>query len=536
MNEMKLYARLTEGIFSFECTASDKFDPSKVWAESSLIFANQPPKTVGLLALNQNFLQVIRWLEHLEAAADMGSLDIRCAFQDAFTDQRASPNPAKILQGLDHVDEETKWCIRFFFYKGLYYFLKQDNRYGRYQAYLLYLFACWQWYHHVKAHLQEDTHLLEDFGWVNEMALAYRELVKVLDLEEIEIHDSIFHLITAVSPKSKDLKYRLRMQMVMRQSSSRENVTRVGLPPQTPFWPKELFETNIPWDQKNREENYQIDLHPVFSKPNSAQKQRGTALSAVRQLASEIALHNYDFETALRLAHLLRGRRVNLRDKPIWLALLVFTAVFLAAGVWAGTLTGLQVGGVQAPVPELWLGYGLNWGAILLIAGVLKHFFDSRLLPRLLLPRLIGGVIVGFTVLISQRDMMDFSRALWGQNGWGVAALWLIIMAFCWFYLLQEIRPRSSDPAQQYARTWQTLVTFTFFSLIIGLALVPFPTAAFADKLSASNPDFILGPLGWVNVQLWLAFTPLALFVGMVTQFLFEDKTITASVWPVERK
>ena len=42
-------------------------------------------------------------------------------------------------------------------------------------------------------------------------------------------------------------------------------------------------------------------------------------------------------------------------------------------------------------------------------------------------------------------------------------------------------------------------------------------------------------PAGWVDLYHFLAFIPMALFVGLVTQFLFEEKTITTSVWPLER-
>jgi hypothetical protein len=81
------------------------------------------------------------------------------------------------------------------------------------------------------------------------------------------------------------------------------------------------------------------------------------------------------------------------------------------------------------------------------------------------------------------------------------------------------------------------LPIFFLMSATIGLFLLPIFTNAFADQLRYPLERVVfLGPTGWVDLYHFLVFTPLALLVGLVTQFLFEEKTITTSVWPLEHE
>jgi len=219
----------------------------------------------------------------------------------------------------------------------------------------------------------------------------------------------------------------------------------------------------------------------------------------------------------------------------MWVALLAFLIISISFTLFLPLL-------IFSILNIPYIAFHIPFGFYFLVPALLSlififtaSHFDRKLLPRLFLPRMLGGVFIGFSVLVVAGDSIPISHTLWSRGPCLIIMFWIVVLLICYFYICSEIKPRVNDAEEVKRRTVQTICVFIFSSLTIGIFILAIPTAAFFQLVLPSKMGMILGPIGWVDFQLWLSYTPIALFLGIVTQFLFEDKTITESVWPVEK-
>ena len=90
----------------------------------------------------------------------------------------------------------------------------------------------------------------------------------------------------------------------------------------------------------------------------------------------------------------------------------------------------------------------------------------------------------------------------------------------------------------RYGKTWIWKPwTHACPSLLAGLMSVALTSAAYGIQTISTAPlGAFLGPFGWVDLSQYLTFVPVALFTGLVTQFVFEELTLPASVWSPEQE
>ncbi|WP_322508990.1 hypothetical protein [Anaerolinea sp.] len=470
------------------------------------------------------------WLASLENKTAEKGFPFQFAFYQLFQDQRyrssKSYEPAKIFQQAPNTGKDIEYSdfekqlLRLVLCRGMFLYLIEEERYRKLDAFLICAYTGWQWYNLLKQLLLEESRR-NDPDWLNEMGTAFRHLSALLVNENFSQHGTWYQLFDQhrSSLHTDDLQYRLWIESICVQKES-SNSPRI-----TP----EIFDKNILWDTLKKGQ-YAVNLHPIFHS-------HGPASAVVRHLASNIFLRDYDFETAYRLANLLGKRRLNLRKVPLGISLLIvliFTALS-AIGITAGMLMVKMHGSVYLGLDKMILPILAEW----IIVGIpifilIREYFDLRVLPRLLLPRLAGGILIGFLALSTQEDSVKLSDILWSQGYFLPALLWLAVTAVSVFYLYGDIRPLVKDNHEVVNRIFQSVMIFIVFSLGMGLFITPFPTTAFSPPPPHSN--WFLGPTGWVDIKVWLTYSPLALFIGLMTQFLFEEKSITSPVWQMEKE
>jgi hypothetical protein len=470
------------------------------------------------------------WLFEIENKIASMSFSDQADYANFFSDANiTSRKIEQIIIFHKEIYHPYDWFLLAAFYKGLFMYISDNDRWQRFDAAILRLYAAWQWYYFIRAAVDEgsnsSTKVSISAERQNDIIEAHQVLSGLLESGEWALSGAAHHLAHLVSGIDHScLIYRMRIQMVLESSPNSNNPEQPVFSPTDLYRKPSFWKGLILWDSRYGKNNYDLNLHPLF-----IDKDKGGA-AALRMLATEWALKRYDFDTALRLANLQTKNRLNLKNWSITLVLILVTTIILVATITGSTSLAIHS---ASPAPLILF----QWVVIAALLSVFMFFFGWRFLSRFGLPRLIGGIFIGYSALIFEDSSATLSNALW-SNGWSaVVFLWVAVLAAGGYYLYNDIQPYTGNYTETFHRVFIMLPIFFLMSATIGLFLLPIFTNAFADQLRYPLERVVfLGPTGWVDLYHFLVFTPLALLVGLVTQFLFEEKTITTSVWPLERE
>lgn len=423
----------------------------------------------------------------------------------------------------DETSDQRTWLVWAAFYRALCFFLRDADRYLRLDARLLYLYSAWQWYNLVKRLAEENP-----MAFHEELALAYRMTSTLL--EDYRFSTAALWLArwhrADVGPDLL-VRDRMRLSMILINSGSPEKVVNIRKPLAAPgaftFSPPHWSETQ---------------LHPVFAPPQPGDDEdlrdlKMIAGRAVRRLISERIIPRYDFLTALHLARLLKK---NQPDPTFPRKTLV--RLLIASVVWLGLIVGATISFKQANLgiyDVIWSVGGAIvlslFGAILL--GWPVFYLDLGVLPHLMLPRLMGGVALGYAALVLDSSAVQVARAFVTRLCFPVVLALIAVMIIGFGYLYFDITPLVIDRDEARKRAGIILLLALAITVAAGLLAAAITTAAYYDPQNPPKISF-LGPFGWVDFHQWFSFIPMALITGLVTQFLFEERTVTAPVWAPE--
>ena len=169
-----------------------------------------------------------------------------------------------------------------------------------------------------------------------------------------------------------------------------------------------------------------------------------------------------------------------------------------------------------------------------------------------MIPRLLGGIIVGYLPLLMTGEMWQFC-----MNITWLEFLQIIIASLlaCWIYLYVEVNNAIRDKDEAFKRANSVLLLGCIESLIVGLVFcslfgpILIEKAVFPKQsIDLTQKSFLLhlpkeihapilfGLLNALGVKdsvhfvyppVILLYFPLALFIGIFVQILWEDKPIT---------
>lgn len=428
-------------------------------------------------------------------------------------------------ESINIYDLESSLIIAAMF-KAIYYFLKSEDRYILMDSRLLLVFSLWQWFHILKRitaciydHRDTDSIITPEQQLLrDEFSIAYRALNE--SLRDAEFVDAIkfinfWRTGNRLSPGFEEfIIYSLVLVDVERDENNWTN-----------------FLVNIPaeitgFSRHNKFDWKSVKLHPVFNTHKPAQ-------TAIKRLVTHSALPSYDFDASFNLAHLLKSNRpLKLRNSVIVFILLLIAMIFMP----------VIIRNMMAPInlPILKIN---NWhnslAAIFFFIALaasgyyLLDTFHRDTIIHLLLPRVWAGILVGYSTLLFESGSVEITCALWNSpdkfiDGIFVVPLWLILIFISVIYLYNDIRPWAVDKYETRQRTWQTLAITMLLSILIGFIVIPLSTYSYDDYC---NQYLIKGIYGVVDFKQLSVFVPLAYLTGLISQFIFEEKPLTTSVW-----
>jgi len=447
--------------------------------------------------------------------------------------------------------------------KAIYYFLRRDERYITLDATLAYLYAIWQWYNTAKylsmtvyreyceAKGQKsdiEMHWHKYIMLTREMAEAHHILAELLQsppgFDEAIIWLAQWRGIDTPRINTSLLREQMRLSLPLiptdwEEPSFSNQKIDCWKPFAAPGWqdpvsrPESMKESLKYWLGGVTEPNPDwktTGLHPVFTTENNKET---TGRQAVRRMVANWLLSRYDISNAVELSRCLAKKPGNSKTVSTiaGLALLVFCAIFLLPAFFN--------------LPEtVWIAGGILQMAILglLVVLVVKNV-DRSTIPYLILPRVAGGVAVGYFVLILSEDSMKLQRffvrdGMW--MGWSVLLiflLWATVLALGYLYLWHDAIPfvGVGRPDIAHRRAVQVLLIALADSVFMGLFFLAIASQMYLyGDLLQSNAPHLLGPLGLIDLLTFFILVPFALLTGLVTQFIFEEKSVTTSVWAPE--
>jgi hypothetical protein len=154
---------------------------------------------------------------------------------------------------------------------------------------------------------------------------------------------------------------------------------------------------------------------------------------------------------------------------------------------------------------------------------------------RKLLPRLFGGVLVGYIPLISSADLWRWLLTL---PTLPAVLIWLLSLTISYMYLFMEARNVLDDGRvtieirrEVWIRSTQVFLVGLTETYLVGLLLGELIGYAAMSGAVSGLPDgvtySVINNWGTLVPKVILLYAPVALFLGILVQLIWEEKTVT---------
>jgi len=483
---------------------------------------------------------------------------------------------------------EQKMFISLVFFQGLHYLLSDFSIFPKEEFSFALFYVTWQWYHIAKSMLmveclpkpeEKNSANIANQNNTTSFSSNSKETEKECENELKEpyplfhnklINENFRLAYIAINRLVEDPSYLMMMQQLpinqeldRDQSTLLENVYKYIHAEAEDFSEKTSFTEII---GAVPTENLPLTIHPKFVEHPIQ----------VKNLISQHLLPAYDLETAFQLGKLLKKKQNELkksrkekqpqqdakkakvitpkprRYREKWNDFCIsikrfFTSLMFDLLLTLLILIVLPVGGTHIYKHCNFLSADLECKAFCISLAqfiILGFYFFMRvwrplknLLVHLLLPRLMAGVLVGYMALVLQEDAYHIPNFIFDISSPVLRCL--VIFAFLcacgllgYFYLRADISQftRGKKKSIPRKRAVTTLLFATTISLAMGLLALVFMTKHPPEP----NHRFWRGPFGWIDPCLMLFYVPLSFLTGLVSQFIFEEKSLTAPTWSAE--
>lgn len=449
------------------------------------------------------------------------------------------------------------FALSYIFWKGLFIYFNRNDRWREMQSRFLYLLSAWQWFHFSRKladsllpngaeKRKESTQNTYLEHWINnDLVEATHTLQRIIGDPENDFAIQLLLWYGRGGKSKNDLgaafelydgSESLFLGMVLDDEDASvpasQMVEKLILPDlhwtrsDIRFIKKNRAMTGIEWETSR--------LHPVFF-----DKTQYNLRSFARSLISRWLLPHYDFEGALNLAFRLKNNDSTGEKRPVtYHRILSGLWIWVAALAVSMTILGQWIS--PTSVHSRCLMIGACFFEFLLVLAppllLLLTSIERSVYQYLLLPRLLGGMAVGYSALVLQGDSIKIVEMLF-SDGWGMGLiLWGVLLLLTlvpgFWYLYYECYAIVGDETIAKKRAKQVFSVALLSSAFMGLFAVALSTGMrWQGANPLANQWFLLGPIGWIDLRQYLVFVPLALLTGFITQFIFEEKSITASIW-----
>ena len=345
------------------------------------------------------------------------------------------------------------------FYQGIYLYLHDDDRFTSFNADLALLLAAWQWYTAFSRLLSEKYEAKPGEIDLYQYGQAHKILAALLEDNHFDLASQWMAFLRNSSDTLPLARERFRTGMVLEYSSAPKKLRSLHHALAAPG----AFEP-INWAN--------TQLLPVLFNNDG-----GKAL--VRRLISDWLLVRYDFWTSLHMARLLKRNKpqAHLWQGWVMLAWLLF---------WATGM--LSINGLTHPQPSILGNFTtLGWSMFTFIGGpavlifMAWLWFEPGALVNLALPRLSGGIALGYVAFILQKDAIELALRFLEPFAIPLFFLWIGALLLGYAYLYFDVLPRSRTRNETFRRASLTLVVALLISMGMGLFMVALSTAAYSS-------------------------------------------------------
>jgi hypothetical protein len=164
------------------------------------------------------------------------------------------------------------------------------------------------------------------------------------------------------------------------------------------------------------------------------------------------------------------------------------------------------------------------------IAGCLFWSVNNKgRLLNCLLPRMFSAIVVGYIPLVMQGDVWKLAYCMFYHNTVWIVMPLLLIVSFAYLYI--EISRISVNKRKTIWRAFCILSIGLLEALLVGFILCPLISIYFSPTTLSIEEEVIKLAIEPVNClgypQAFFLFFPLAMFIGIFIQIIWEDKPIT---------
>ena len=439
--------------------------------------------------------------------------------QDATATQDIFKEPENVNNAPPLQRSDIEGCLQIAaMYKAIFSFLDVNDRVKVLNAKLMLVFSLWQWLSYIKVISAEITDKIPEFLY-DELSFAYKAANSYFsDPDYMDAFKFINFWYSSYALSTGMNEFMIYSMALMPLREEQEETLEYSTPiPPAGFKRTKKFN----WDT--------VVLHPIF-------KEHRPAKVAVMRLVTHHALPSYDFDASLNLAHLLKTNKPLKKKNLTWLFIGLLVAIIVIPVVIRNTLQSLDI--PFPTVDNLLSSLALVIFFIGLISALVYMIltFKKELIVHLLLPRVWAGILAGYSALIFESGSVEITCTLWNSPFLGIdwfftSVLWLFMLFISCIYLYHDIRPWVIDKKKTRIRTAQTIFITLLLSILIGFIVVPLSTLAYNDPGKYCVQKSMYGIFGIVDIQQLSVFIPLAYITGLISQFIFEEKPLTTSVW-----
>ena len=173
-------------------------------------------------------------------------------------------------------------------------------------------------------------------------------------------------------------------------------------------------------------------------------------------------------------------------------------------------------------------------GGIIILTLLMFFLIDFKskrkttLYFKLLIPRLLGGIFIGYFPILIGEEVWSFVKEVNAFEGFFIV---ILSSVFCLYYLFTELNNVVKDIRVASFRSMRIWLIGLIESFIIGIFIQDLFARAFVNTLETNYYGLMMPPHGLLGGKIYpkvlLIYFPLALFIGVFVQLIWEDKPIT---------
>ena len=291
--------------------------------------------------------------------------------------------------------------------------------------------------------------------------------------------------------------------------------------------------------QESIEQEYEI-RRAIFcdDKKTNLREEFKQRLAPYLESLAEWFLKRYDLVTAYKIINKIAwsksSERKGLSYKIPWILLIISFLLFADFFMWYFDKSNLIIWDSihLIKIKDVSFFVCIESLVCFMILALLMFFLidftsnrKTTLYFKLLIPRLLGGIFIGYFPILIGEEVWTFVKEI---NAFETFFIVILSSGFSLYYLFTELNNVVKDIHAAFFRSVRIWLIGLIESFIVGIVIQDLFARAFFNTLEDYSLQVSNGLLGGnIYPKVLLIYFPLALFIGIFVQLIWEDKPIT---------